>query len=109
MLNPSQDPYISAPETSSSQSELSNKGREGAEMVQSFRLLLKSGLDQRGGYQVLPWTSAVSDRWSQVMSPPVMVPLELGSWRASAYPEGRVHGCGLTWGSVACTLQMHSK
>lgn len=53
---------------------------------------------------MLPWTSAVSDRWSQVMSPPVMFPLELVSWRASAYPEGRVHGCGLTWGSVACTL-----
>lgn len=48
-------------------------------MVQSFRLLLKSGLDRRGGYQMLSWTSAVPDRWSQVIAVPVMVPLELVS------------------------------
>lgn len=47
---------------------------------------------------MLPWTSAVSERWSQVMPTPVMVPLELVSWGTFGYSQGRGHGCGLTGG-----------
>lgn len=32
------------------------------------------------------------------MPPPVMVPLELVSGGTFAYPQGRGHGRGLTWG-----------
>lgn len=56
-----------------------------------------------------PWASAVPDRQSQAMPAPAMVPLELVSWRAFAHPEGKVHGCGLAWESVACAPQMKGK
>lgn len=100
MLNHSQgpSPITSAPETPGSPSELGVKGRKDTEM--GFKDPPAPGA---------PWASAVPDRQSQATPAPALVPLELVSWRAFGHPEGRVCGCGLAWGSVACALQMKGK
>lgn len=107
MLNRSQgpSPVISEPETPSSQSELGVKGREGTEIREPpvLHTPLKSGLDRRwapediGSRRCGPLQDLTASGHANSCH---------GSGRAFAHLEGSGHGCGLTWKTVACALQV---